>query len=378
MDIHVQVKQLETAAQQAQTQWKQLNLVFEKNMQKRNQQRVDKLYCPFNLGHFVPRHVFAKHCWRCEQKQQGCHRIELETCSQQWFYEKAPTVTTFQREGGALVAADGTTRMELLLEYLQPDKSWNRLGKQAADLQFPAIPRHAIPSGLIRGWLINWWLLYMPMQDLILRDAVKLSRQLDQMINRDGWNAIQIYTYLLPIFHNDSSDMVYELWQFMLSLLDKEKERNQLVHQLHSTSSNLQGIKVLDTTSNNIVCIDYAHPISPVFNRTCAPSLGRLNAMYHDHARTVDIAKELHDIHDTTILQLTTTTDDTSAMTEHEKELSLLEKISQERDYKRRRRAYRAKNVHITKRSQTQIHRELINEYMQELTLSATTIEKKQ
>jgi hypothetical protein len=64
------------------------------------------------------------------------------------------------------------------------------------------IPRHSIPAGLVRGWLINWWLLYMPKRDLILRDALKLSRQLDQMINRDGWNAIQIYTYLMPIFHD--------------------------------------------------------------------------------------------------------------------------------------------------------------------------------
>jgi hypothetical protein len=40
MDIRVQLKQLETVAQQAQTQWKQMSLALEKNMQRKSRQQV--------------------------------------------------------------------------------------------------------------------------------------------------------------------------------------------------------------------------------------------------------------------------------------------------------------------------------------------------
>lgn len=37
-------------------------------------------------------------------------------------------------------------------------------------------------------------------------------------------------------------------------------------------------------------------------------------------------------------------------------ELSTLEQLAKQRDYKRRRQTYRAKNVHITKRSTVEVH----------------------
>lgn len=46
--------------------------------------------------------------------------------------------------------------------------------------------------------------------------------------------------------------------------------------------------------------------------------------------------------------------------------MSRLEMLKQMRDYKRRRQSYRAKNVHITKRSQTDIMREIIANQMEE------------
>ncbi|KAJ8020248.1 U11/U12 small nuclear ribonucleoprotein 48 kDa protein [Holothuria leucospilota] len=49
------------------------------------------------------------------------------------------------------------------------------------------------------------------------------------------------------------------------------------------------------------------------------------------------------------------------------KTMSRLEMLKQMRDYKRRRQSYRAKNVHITKRSQTDIMREIIKNQMDEL-----------
>lgn len=46
---------------------------------------------------------------------------------------------------------------------------------------------------------------------------------------------------------------------------------------------------------------------------------------------------------------------------------SKLEMLAEQRDYKRRRQSYRAKNVHITKRTPTDIMREIIDNRMQEL-----------
>ncbi|XP_029307736.1 U11/U12 small nuclear ribonucleoprotein 48 kDa protein isoform X1 [Cottoperca gobio] len=45
-----------------------------------------------------------------------------------------------------------------------------------------------------------------------------------------------------------------------------------------------------------------------------------------------------------------------------------LELMAEMRDYKRRRQSYRAKNVHITKKSYTEVIREVINVHSQELT----------
>ncbi|XP_077348282.1 U11/U12 small nuclear ribonucleoprotein 48 kDa protein isoform X1 [Lithobates pipiens] len=49
---------------------------------------------------------------------------------------------------------------------------------------------------------------------------------------------------------------------------------------------------------------------------------------------------------------------------------SHLEIMAEMRDYKRRRQSYRAKNVHITKKSYTEIIRDVINVHMEELTSS--------
>ncbi|KAG9462141.1 hypothetical protein GDO78_014831 [Eleutherodactylus coqui] len=42
--------------------------------------------------------------------------------------------------------------------------------------------------------------------------------------------------------------------------------------------------------------------------------------------------------------------------------------MAEMRDYKRRRQSYRAKNVHITKKSYTEIIRDVIDVHMEELT----------
>ncbi|XP_069586790.1 U11/U12 small nuclear ribonucleoprotein 48 kDa protein [Ranitomeya imitator] len=52
---------------------------------------------------------------------------------------------------------------------------------------------------------------------------------------------------------------------------------------------------------------------------------------------------------------------------EHRCPKSHLEIIAEMRDYKRRRQSYRAKNVHITKKSYTEIMRDVINVHMEEL-----------
>lgn len=46
---------------------------------------------------------------------------------------------------------------------------------------------------------------------------------------------------------------------------------------------------------------------------------------------------------------------------------SHLELLAEMRDYKRRRQSYRAKNVHITKKSYTEVIRDVINTHMEEL-----------
>ncbi|XP_014395256.1 PREDICTED: U11/U12 small nuclear ribonucleoprotein 48 kDa protein isoform X2 [Myotis brandtii] len=46
---------------------------------------------------------------------------------------------------------------------------------------------------------------------------------------------------------------------------------------------------------------------------------------------------------------------------------SYLEILAEVRDYKRRRQSYRAKNVHITKKSYTEVIRDVINVHMEEL-----------
>jgi hypothetical protein len=50
-----------------------------------------------------------------------------------------------------------------------------------------------------------------------------------------------------------------------------------------------------------------------------------------------------------------------------EKAKSELDKLQEQRDYKRRRQKYRAKNVHITKKTPTATARDIINTRMEEL-----------
>ncbi|KAJ3093055.1 U11/U12 small nuclear ribonucleoprotein 48 kDa protein [Quaeritorhiza haematococci] len=50
-----------------------------------------------------------------------------------------------------------------------------------------------------------------------------------------------------------------------------------------------------------------------------------------------------------------------------EDDKSKLQKLADQRDYKRRRKSYRAKNVHLTQRTPTQVFRDLIAAYMEEI-----------
>ncbi|XP_028410888.1 U11/U12 small nuclear ribonucleoprotein 48 kDa protein-like isoform X2 [Dendronephthya gigantea] len=63
---------------------------------------------------------------------------------------------------------------------------------------------------------------------------------------------------------------------------------------------------------------------------------------------------------------LSESTQDSKEMTA-DNQKSELELLAEQRDYKRRRQSYRAKNVHITKRTPIEITREIINNRMQEL-----------
>ena len=51
------------------------------------------------------------------------------------------------------------------------------------------------------------------------------------------------------------------------------------------------------------------------------------------------------------------------------KELTPKEILAKQRDYKRRRQTYRAKNVHITKRTPKQISKELVELFMSQYSL---------
>ena len=56
-----------------------------------------------------------------------------------------------------------------------------------------------------------------------------------------------------------------------------------------------------------------------------------------------------------------------SACTEGERGKSALEVMQEQRDYKRRRQRYRARNTHVTKRRPAEVARDMIRERMQEL-----------
>ncbi|CAG8591831.1 7023_t:CDS:2 [Diversispora eburnea] len=57
------------------------------------------------------------------------------------------------------------------------------------------------------------------------------------------------------------------------------------------------------------------------------------------------------------------------ALSENSGQKSRAELLAEQRDYKRRRKSYRAKNIRITQRTPTQIHRDLIAAYMEDFIL---------
>ncbi|KAI9595622.1 hypothetical protein BDF19DRAFT_441049 [Syncephalis fuscata] len=338
MEVNTQLKQLEAFIQQAQSQLKQNTQTFDKEALKRTRAQTGKLFCPFNPGHLVPRTIFSRHCWECEQKQLGCHKVEQESTSNRWFYKTAPKVVTILRKGNALVAADGTTRMSILLDQMSPQNQNVNLDRKLSDEYFSAIPRCAIPSGLIRGWLLNRWLMFTPQIQLKPQDAMNLACQLDRMINYEGCNATQVDNYLESTLHSETCSIVYELWDFMHLLLSNIKASEDKAQQL------------LDTPSSNTVCIDHYYPVAPVI----VSILHMQNHMQSQQQSETPIARQLQDMHDT-------------SASHNSSEQSFLQKMVEERDYKRRRRSYRAKNVHTTKKTQTQIYRDTIDTLMQEL-----------
>ncbi|EDV20454.1 uncharacterized protein TRIADDRAFT_61126 [Trichoplax adhaerens] len=345
--------------------------------------------CPINVNHRIPRSSLEKHTKKCMLKEQGFYN-QIEIPTSKFFYQPNSSVSSILTdysnvEINAATNDDNCTSSATIVSEIDQDssvidpkdimtlESSNQLSDIniehkdiSTDIEYETIPMEkikkihswkAIPKNYlnidtlimdpntIKSWIIknlpktNYLESVMGSEievtNIIIRNLHSQTLCQPNKLVRTLWFALQ----------SKGQEFVLELWKFLWTM--------KISHQYK-----------LDQVSEGVITtVNYA--LSPD-KMACIFTPEQRLAIYEDIIKRVNAMKpktratleELQIDFDTIQELCNNNTDKTK---------SHLEVLAEQRDYKRRRQTYRAKNVHITKRTPTQVHRDLIELQMKYL-----------
>ncbi|RKP07518.1 hypothetical protein THASP1DRAFT_30662 [Thamnocephalis sphaerospora] len=360
----------------------------------------EMLRCPFDPGHRMPHRSFIAHCKRCERtRNRGNGWAGPDSPSSMFFHKKAPgVVTILQRENG-LYTAEGGTCVEALLRDARNanvEMPWTRqstvIGAQKGvetqisvtsmvDTSSWRLLPDALPWALVCGWFYNFLPqsepTHVPRHTPEAGDmVVDLAQRLTQIVCTEGSTCERLAACIEPVLGANVAPMIaLAFFRFARRLLEKADSAHHAATERPVTYAAANAMLV-EHDGDNIVCtVDYAHLTAPtVAGPAGSMTSGLVARRDADYLTLVDITDRLRQ--ESYASKMALCGDDVAALEAARqrqqadqglRDKSALELMVEQRDYKRRRRSYRAKNVRITKRTQTQIHHDLIAAYMDEL-----------
>ncbi|KAL9962394.1 hypothetical protein ACROYT_G031494 [Oculina patagonica] len=167
---------------------------------------------------------------------------------------------------------------------------------------------------------------------------------------------------LKDLLGNETQSFVLKLWKFLaVSIASEKSNANQ-----SSMEDGRQERLGINTTSNtdslhSVPVENYVKEIPLPMDRVINDLLPQQRLAVYEHVLQVSKAKREGQKED---VDLEGASDANDSKDTEDQPKSRFEVLAEQRDYKRRRQSYRAKNVHITKRSAVEVMRDLIETQM--------------
>ncbi|KAK9720259.1 hypothetical protein K7432_004276 [Basidiobolus ranarum] len=394
---------------------------LEENILKIN----ELLQCPFDPSHKVPKETYSSHFRKCELKSLGITNDDNKPLpSSLGFYTKAPAVISMLQTPVDTDSREQSFKPEIKKPLLS--RHWDKIDLE--DLEIESVkdpnseplltnndtfPEHLLRSDNIetklnklrkwtqiprlyekldikelnpmktRGWLVNNLPQGLELHNSTSQNFSSEMELADFIYHRflvPSVNIEEIKKHLDLYLGQVSRKFTLNLWKHLMSELivlmilpladasiqlkvDESSNHSQLPAQVFSVEP------VLDSTGDNLVYNLLDH--QPHSQPSTALSVAQRRKEYEYLIQASKYIRELHGRDDQNIYEGFEEALERAKLIkeQNQKRKSKADLLAEQRDYKRRRKSYRAKNVRITQRTPNQIHRDLIAAYMEDFEL---------
>lgn len=377
------------------------------------QMKPQMVQCPYNKNHFVPETTLQRHAELCQYVTMGMDRKFAEEYleTRDFSYEGVDNIASVTIDSSICQAVSQyvrnkqithdshmtTVNIHLLedhqdvpLEILQSNdpiviirymKSWRQIPRS-----YCVLPPSSIHPITMKSWMFN----NLPDNHVYQHETGGELHVVEDILHHiyatPTLTPNMLSDRIHPLLYTNTERFVLSFWKFICIL------RIQQQHNIHDkTVEELLPLSLVSQTSQDSrgTSATLVSEIQALAKCTEAPPTRSthqcpLPAVYHSYHMSPEERKILYDytielsreklgrskdyINDPDLIR-----DDIKSVTkkqkdnENEDDKSYLEVLKDMRDYRRRRQSYRAKNVHITKKTPKQIFHDIIETRMKEI-----------
>eukprot|EP00118_Oscarella_pearsei_P010488 m.64647 g.64647 ORF g.64647 m.64647 type:complete len:438 (+) comp35269_c0_seq3:17-1330(+) len=369
-------------------------------LERLSQADNDFASCPYDSSHRVPVSSLRKHTTRCRLRRQNIDPRSNDEESTDFFYENSRSVTTVRidkslrkrilkrnqeinevrkdfaiEESSLEDTKQQTPAFRNALDEIEFIYSWSQIPASYCKLDLSALEPNSV-----KGWIVN----HLPAVGQFQSATLEVDLIHFVYSSLFACSPEAIGSRLTPYLAGDAPHFVLSLWKFLaLSLVQSKNKLNQD----DVDDAKLRGQAKLKASQGNKTG---ASLVSLLADEDNAASNEDDDFSDEERPLTVDERRAVYDYvaEKSRLESRRAPTDMTELLAEATEDFERVkaklqqpqqsdetktynEQIAILRDYKRRRQSYRAKNTRITKRTPTQVLKDLIDVRMEILAQSA-------
>ncbi|XP_068705639.1 U11/U12 small nuclear ribonucleoprotein 48 kDa protein-like [Montipora foliosa] len=297
------------------------------------------VHCPVNHSHTVPSASLEKHINDCKFRSQGL-KPQADCDNPDFFYETSKAVISVFVEN--FTAEEGQTSEKVqdkgmeddanCLDEIRSIMSWDIIPSSHQNLQLSVLPQEKIKQWIMGNLPQVQYLSSVEGACDRLVNFVLCCLKEEKVSHPGGMEQM-----LMDFLGDETQLFILNLWKFLAVSIAKENFQAR-VEQARKR-------------------------ISLPMDRVISEFTPQQRLSMYEHVIQVSNAKREVKKQELEV-ELESKSNDTTGGDGQGQPKSRYELLAEQRDYKRRRQSYRAKNVHITKRSAVEVMRDLIETQM--------------